>query len=108
MGINLKSLPKLREYFTAAVPTEGVIQVLCMFWIGKYGKTVHCLHYNLATRVYKQVFSAIVQMQTKNITNNYDSVDGVLKQNPIKFRKKTLLTLLKLSEFKMLEKQIVN
>ena len=85
MGINLKSLPKLREYFTAAVPTEGVIQVLCMFWIGKYGKTVHCLHYNLATRVYKQVFSAIVQMQTKNI-----SVDGVLKQNPTKFRKKTL------------------
>lgn len=88
MEINLKSLPQLREYFTAAVPTEGVIQVLCMSWIGKYGKTVHCLHYNLATRVYREVFNATVQMQTKNITNNCDSVDGFLKQNPTKLRKK--------------------
>lgn len=79
---------ELREYFTAAVPTEGVIQVLCMSWIGKYGKTVHCLHYNLATRVYREVINAIVQMQTKNITNNCDSVDGFLKQNPTKLRKK--------------------
>lgn len=55
-------------------------------------KAVHGLHYNTATRVYKEIFDTIVQMRTENIKNNYDSIDEVLKQNLIILRKgKTLI-----------------
>ena len=56
------------------------------------------------TRVYKQIFYAIVQMWTEHITNNYDNTDHVLGQNFLKFRKKigtsNITNVFQLSEFK--------
>ena len=49
-------------------------------------------------------------MQTENITNNYDSINEVLKQNLIKLRKNidisNVTNVLHLSELKKLEEQI--
>ena len=75
-------------------------------------KTVHGLHYNTTTRVYKETFDAIVQMRTENITNNYDNIDEVLKQNLVKLTKNidisNVTNFFQLNEFKKLEEQIVD
>ena len=52
-------------------------------------KTLHGLHYNIATPVNKEIFDAIVQVRTENITNNYGSIHEVLKQNLVKLKKST-------------------
>ena len=75
-------------------------------------KAVKSLHYNTATRVYKGIFDAILQMQTENLTNSYDSIDEVLRKNLVKLRKiidiSNFTKILQLSEFKKLKEQIVD
>lgn len=75
-------------------------------------KAVKSLHYNTATRVYKGIFDAILQMQTENLTNSYDSIDKVLRKNLVRLRKiidiSNFRNILQLSEFTKLEEQIVD
>ena len=51
-------------------------------------------------------------MRTESITNIYDSIDEVLKQNLVKLRRNidisNVANILQLSEFKKLEKQLVD
>ena len=74
-------------------------------------KAVYGLHHNTITRVYQEIFDVIVQMRTENITNNYDRIDEVLKQNLVKLTKNfdilNVTNVLQLSEFKKLKERFV-
>ena len=44
-------------------------------------KAVQGLHYNATTRVYKEIFDAIVQLRTEDVTNNYETItNGLLER----------------------------
>ena len=50
-------------------------------------KAVQGRHYNTATRVYKEMFDAIVQIRTEDITDNYRLIDPELKDKMVGLRK---------------------
>ena len=50
-------------------------------------KAVQGRHYNTATRIYKEIFDAIVQMRSEDVTGNYALMDGELKVKLTNLRK---------------------
>ena len=50
-------------------------------------KAVQGRHYNTATRVYKEMFDAIVRIRTEDITDNYRLIDPELKDKMVGLRK---------------------
>ena len=50
-------------------------------------KAAHGLHYNTTTRVYKEIFNAIVQLRTKSVANGYEKINKKLLDDFIELRR---------------------
>ena len=74
-------------------------------------KAIHGKHYNTTTRVYKEIFDAIVELRVEDVTSNFVNIDGDLLDALVNTREQVNAAnvnhVLEMSQFQHFQKQLL-